>query len=90
LYLPDRVGAIREMMRVVKPGGPITVMDTELERTALYSKKLARTRKMASIVANTLPNPNSARDLPALARQAVLKDAKAETFAISLPHEFFL
>jgi len=56
----------------------------------VYSKKLALTRKMTSIVAATMPNANSARDLPGLARQAGLKDVKAETFAISTPHEFFL
>ena len=90
LYLPDRMGAIREMMRVVKPGGRIVVMDTELDSTAVYSKKLTLTRKMTSIVAATMPNPNSARDLPALAKQAGLKDTRAETFAIATPYEFFL
>ena len=90
LYLPDRLGAIQEMKRVVKPGGRIVLMDTELDTTAVYSKKLALTRKMTSIVARTMPNPNSARDLPALARQAGLKELKTEILAISAPHEFFL
>jgi len=37
-----------------------------------------------------MPNPNSARELPALAREAGLRDIKIDTFAISTPHEFFL
>ena len=90
LYLPDRLAAIHEMKRVVKRGGRISIIDTELDSTAVYSKKLALTRKMTSMVAATMPNPNSARDLPALAKQAGLKDIKAETFAISTPYEFFL
>lgn len=90
LYLPDRLAAIREMKRVVKPGGPIVLLDTELDCTAVYSRKPALTRKMTSIVAASMPNPNSARDLPALARQAGLKDVKTEVSAISTPHEFFL
>jgi ubiquinone/menaquinone biosynthesis C-methylase UbiE len=83
LYLPDRLAAIHELRRVVKTGGRISLMDTDLDATAVYSKKPALTRKMTSIVASTMPNPNSARELPALARQAGLKDIKTETFAIN-------
>jgi len=90
LYLPDRLAAIHDMKRVVKPGGVVALLDTELDCTAVYSKKPALTRKMTSIVAARMPNPNSARDLPALARQAGLKDVKTEISAISTPHEFFL
>jgi ubiquinone/menaquinone biosynthesis C-methylase UbiE len=90
LYLPDRLAAIHEMKRVVKPGGLIALVDTELDCTAVYSKKPALTRKMTSIVAASMPNPNSARDLPALARQAGLKGVKTEVSAIATPHEFFL
>ena len=90
LYLPDRMAAIHEMKRVVKPGGSVCLIDTELDSTAVYSNKPALTRKMTSLVAATMPNPNSARELPALARRAGLKNVTAETFAISSPHEFFV
>jgi ubiquinone/menaquinone biosynthesis C-methylase UbiE len=89
LYLPDRLAAIREMMRVVKPGGRICLVDTELDSSAIYSKNPALTRKMTSLVAASMPNPNSARELPALARQAGLKDVQADCFAIATPYEFF-
>lgn len=90
LYLPDRLAAIHEMKRVVKPEGRISLIDTDLDSTAVYSRKLALNRKMTSIVAGTMPNPNSARDLPALAKQAGLKRIKTETFSITTPHVFFL
>jgi ubiquinone/menaquinone biosynthesis C-methylase UbiE len=90
LYLPDRLAAIHEMKRVVKPGGRIALVDTDLDCTAVYSKNPVLTRKMTSLVAASMPNPNSARDLPALARQAALQELRTETFAISTPHEFFL
>ena len=90
LYLPDRMVALHEMKRVVKPGGSVCLIDTELDSTAVYSNKPALTRKMTSLVAATMPNPNSARELPALARRAGLKNVTAETFAISSPHEFFV
>ena len=88
LYVPDRLAAIHEMKRVVKPGGRVCLIDTDLDGTAIYSKKPALTRKLTSVVAASLPNPNSGRELPALARQAGLKSIRTETFAIASPYEF--
>ena len=64
------------------------LIDTDLDATAIYSKKSALTRKLTSVVAASVPNPNSGRELPALARQAGLKDIRTETFAIASPYEF--
>jgi SAM-dependent methyltransferase len=90
LYLPDRLAAIREMMRVVKTGGRVCLLDTDIDCTGVYSKNPARMREMTSLVAASMPNPNSGRELPALAREAGLKDLKTEVYAASTPHEFFL
>ena len=60
------------MMRVTKPGGRVVLMDTDIDCTAIHSTNPALTRKMTSIMAASLPNPNSARELPALAKQAGL------------------
>src|SRR5215831_16197332 len=72
LYLPDRLATIHEMKRVLKPGGRLVLLDTDVDATGVYSTKPALARKMTSAVAATMPNPNSARDLPALARKAGL------------------
>jgi ubiquinone/menaquinone biosynthesis C-methylase UbiE len=90
LYLADRLAVIHEMKRVVRAGGCVCLIDTDFDSTAIYSTKHALTRKMTSIVAASMPNPNSARELPALARQAGLKNIRTATFAVSTPHEFFL
>ena len=90
LYLPDRLAALKEMMRVVKPGGRVYVVDTDVDSTAIYSQNPALTRKMTSVVAASMPNPNSARELPALARKAGLKNLVIEASAISSRYEFFL
>jgi ubiquinone/menaquinone biosynthesis C-methylase UbiE len=90
LYLPDRIGAIREMKRVVKPGGRVCLVDTDIDSTAIYSTKPALTRKMTSIVAASMPNPNSARELPALAKQAGLSNIEIEIFAVTSPYEFLV
>jgi len=88
LYLPDRLGAIREMMRVVKPGGRVLLMDTDVDCTAIYSLNPERTRKMTSIMAAAMPNPLSARQMPKLAKQAGLKDIEVHMHAITSPYEF--
>jgi ubiquinone/menaquinone biosynthesis C-methylase UbiE len=88
LYLPDRLAAIREMMRVVKPGGRIYLIDTEVSSPAIYTANPAVAQKMLSIVAASVPNPQSGRELPSLARKAGLRDISAEAFAMTFPHEF--
>jgi ubiquinone/menaquinone biosynthesis C-methylase UbiE len=90
LYLPDRIGAIQEMKRVVKPGGRVCLIDTDIDSTAIYSANPILTRKMTSIVAASMPNPNSARELPALARKAGLEDIQVDTFSITSPHGFLV
>ena len=37
-----------------------------------------------------MPNPNSARELPALAKQAGLSNIEIEIFAVTSPYEFLV
>jgi ubiquinone/menaquinone biosynthesis C-methylase UbiE len=89
LYLPDRLAALREMMRVVKQQGRICLVDTEIDSTAIYCKNPKLTRKMTSLITESMPNGNSGRELPAFARQAGLKNVQTDCFAITTPYEFF-
>lgn len=89
LYLPNRLAAIYELKRVVKPGGRICLIDTDFDCTAIYSSNPTLTRKMTSIVAASIPNPNSARELPALIKKSGLRDIRTEAFAITTPYEIF-
>jgi ubiquinone/menaquinone biosynthesis C-methylase UbiE len=90
LYLPDRLAALGELRRVVKPGGLIYLVDTDFDSMAIYSSRRELTRKLTSTVAATIPNPNSARELPALARRAGLRDVQVEIFAFPSPHQFLV
>ena len=90
LYLGDRLAAIHEMKRVVKPGGSVCIIDTDIDSTAIFSGKRELTRKMTSILAATFPNPNSGRELPSLVKQAGLRDVKTTTIAFTTSHDFML
>jgi ubiquinone/menaquinone biosynthesis C-methylase UbiE len=90
LYLPDRLAAIGELQRVVRPGGQVWLVDTEAQSTAIYSSQRELTRKLTSLFASALPNPNSARELSALAKRAGLRDLKVELFAVSTPYRFLV
>jgi ubiquinone/menaquinone biosynthesis C-methylase UbiE len=88
LYLPNRLAALQELRRVVKPGGSICLVDADIDAMAIYSTRPELTRKLTSTVAAAIPNPNSARELPALARLAGLDKMQAETFAVRVPYQF--
>jgi ubiquinone/menaquinone biosynthesis C-methylase UbiE len=88
LYVPDRGKAVAEMMRVTKPGGRVTVIDTDVDCTAIHSKNRALTRKMTSLVADTFPHPTSGRELPSLLRSAGLEDVTVEHMVLESPYEF--
>jgi ubiquinone/menaquinone biosynthesis C-methylase UbiE len=90
LYLPDRLAVIRELQRVVKPGGTICLVDTDFDSTAIYSSRRELTRKLTTIVAAGIPNPNSARELPALAKRAGLEEIQVDTFAATTPYQFLV
>jgi ubiquinone/menaquinone biosynthesis C-methylase UbiE len=90
LYVPDRLKAISEMMRVTKPGGRVVVTDVDIDCTAIHGKDRVQTRKMTSLIADAFVHPNSGRELPALMRAAGLREVSVEYVAIASTHEFCL
>jgi ubiquinone/menaquinone biosynthesis C-methylase UbiE len=90
LYLPDRLAAIHEMARVVKPGGRVFLADVDFDCTAIYSRHPPLTRRMISAIAASIPNRNSARELPALVKQAGLHELSIDAYAVTTPYEFLI
>lgn len=76
--------------RVLKPGGRVFLVDVDFDSMAIYSTHPALTRKIIAAIAGYIPNRNSARDLPALARQAGLRDLSIGAYAITTPYEFLV
>ncbi len=58
LYLSDVPTALSEMYRVLKPGGRITIIETEWRGMVLNSFDDSLTRKMLAAWENTKPSPN--------------------------------
>ena len=90
LYLPDRLAALEELRRVVKPGGQICLVDTDFDSTAIYSGQKNLTRQLTNVIAAAIPNPDSGRELPALVKRAGFKDIQVETFALTTPYQFLV
>jgi ubiquinone/menaquinone biosynthesis C-methylase UbiE len=88
LYVPDRLKAVSEMIRVTKPGGRIAITDVDIDCMVIAGKNRALTRRMTSLVAESFPHPTSGRELPALMRTAGLQDVTVEYMVTSSPHDF--
>jgi ubiquinone/menaquinone biosynthesis C-methylase UbiE len=88
LYVPDRLTAISEMIRVTKAGGRVAITDVDIDCTAIAGKNRAQTRRMTSLVAEAFVHPTSGRELPALMRAAGLKDVAVDYMVAATTHEF--
>ncbi len=84
MFFPDRVGAIREMLRCVKPGGPVVVAVWEaLERSAAYPISVDVLQRMAGQgAADALRAPfvlGDTAELESLFREAGASEVSLET-----------
>ena len=82
-HLADPSAALREMVRVVRRGGRIGVLDTDWETIVVDSADHQLTRSILSIPHQTCLNPTSGRKLFSLFHQVGLADI--EVLAITIP-----
>lgn len=71
LHDPERAAA--EIARVLRPGGRVTVIDTDWGATVLYPDDLQVVRRMLASFTDGLPNGRSGRRLRALLTEAGLQ-----------------
>jgi ubiquinone/menaquinone biosynthesis C-methylase UbiE len=84
-YIEDPARAVREMVRVVRPGGHVVVFDFDSDATVIDASDLALTRRVRDILDTAVPHAWIGRQLPRLFRAAGLVDVQVVPHVLLLP-----
>ena len=82
LYLPEVAAALSEIHRVLKPGGRVTIVETDWRGTVLNSFDHSLTRKVLSAFDDSVSSPNLAGQLGPLLRTQGFSAVRVDAFPI--------
>lgn len=84
-YVEDPALAVREMARVVRPGGRVVVFDFDSDSTVIDAPDPALARRVRDILDAAVPHGWIGRQLPRLFRAAGLGDVQVVPHVLLLP-----
>ncbi len=90
MHVPDARGALAEMIRVTRPGGPIVIYEVDFETLLLDSPHKILTRTIAHTWCDGFRNGWLGRHIPAIVGELGLKDIIVEPYTLMLTPELAL
>lgn len=82
LYLPDVTAALSEMLRVLKPGGRVTIVETDWRGTVLNSFDDSISRKVFSAFDDSVASPNLPSKLGPMLKSQGFSAVRIDAFPV--------
>lgn len=88
-YLSNPQAAVAEMVRVLRPGGHIVIIDFYLDGTVVDSRDQNLTRRIIHYLSDSFPNGTIGAKLPAIFRDSGLDEITIVPHTLLPTYEFF-